>query len=77
MCPPAGLRLRVYDGDCFDLDHEVGTGEAGYADSRAGRGAQAKIAHAHIATLLEFVKIGDDRIGLHYVGQLRGPYAPE
>jgi len=30
-----------------------------------------KIAHAHIATLLEFVEIGDEGIGLHDVGRSR------
>jgi len=49
--------LRIDDGDSFDLDHEIGTGEAGYADGRAGWGGHTKIAHAYIAILLEFVEI--------------------
>jgi hypothetical protein len=41
---------------------------AGDAD---GRGGHAEIAHAHIATLLEFVEIGDEGIGLHDIGPSR------
>jgi class 3 adenylate cyclase len=52
--------LRIDDGDGFDLDHEIGAGEAGYAYGRAGWGGHAKIAHADIATLLKFVKISDE-----------------
>ena len=63
--------LRIDDGDSFDLDHEIGTGEAGYADGRAGWGGHAKIAHADIATFLKFVEISDEGIGLHDVGPNR------
>jgi hypothetical protein len=37
-----GPRLRIDYGHSFDLDHEVGTGQAGDADSRAGRGGHPK-----------------------------------
>jgi hypothetical protein len=32
--------------------------------------ATPEIAHAHIATLLEFVEIGDEGVGLHDIGQV-------
>jgi hypothetical protein len=71
-CRPAGgSPLRIDDGDSFDLNHEIGAGQAGYADGRAGWGGLAKIAHADIATLLKFVKISDEGIGLYDVGPSR------
>jgi hypothetical protein len=63
--------LRIDDGDSFDLDHEIGAGEAGYAYGRAGWSGHAKIAHADIATLLKFVEISDEGIGLYDVGPSR------
>src|SRR5262249_31268863 len=68
---PPSRRLRIDDSDGLDLDHEVGTGEASYADRRAGRRGDAEIAHAHIGTFLEFVEIGDEGIGLDDVGPSR------
>jgi hypothetical protein len=38
--------LGIDDGDSFNLDHEIGAGEAGYADGGAGWGDDAKIAHS-------------------------------
>src|SRR5271166_5692895 len=71
-----GLRLaggsrptsRIDDRHRLDLDHEIGTGEAGDADSRAGRSRHAEIAHAYITALLEFVKVGHERVGLDDIG---------
>jgi hypothetical protein len=38
----------IDDGDGLDLDHEIGSGETGNADGRAGRGRHPEIAHADV-----------------------------
>src|SRR5215470_6623604 len=67
----ASARTRfsgVDDGDGLDLDHEIGSGETGDADGRAGRGRHPEIAHADVGTLLELVEVGDKGVGLDDVG---------
>ena len=58
----------IDDGDGLDLDHEIGAGETGDADGRAGRGRHPEIAHADVGALLELVEIGDKGVGLDDVG---------
>src|SRR5256885_6463050 len=68
---PASARTRfsgIDDGDGLDLDHEIGSGETGNADGRAGRGRHSEIAHADVGALLELVEIGDKGVGLDDVG---------
>src|SRR5262249_54481700 len=54
----------VDDGDGLDLDHEIGSGETGDADGRAGRGRHPEIADADVSALLELVEVGDKGVGL-------------
>src|SRR5436853_1176600 len=68
---PASARTRfsgIDDGDGLDLDHEIGSGETGNADRRAGRGRHPEIAHADVGALLELVEVGDKGVGLDDVG---------
>ena len=58
----------IDDGDGLDLDHEIGSGETGNADGRAGRGRHPEIAHADVGALLELVKVGDKGVGLDDIG---------
>src|SRR5215813_1670363 len=58
----------IDDGDGLDLDHEIGSGEKGDADGRAGRGRHPEIAHADIGALLELVEVGNKGVGLDDVG---------
>ena len=50
-------------------DGDVGSGETGNADGRAGRGRHPEIAHADVGALLELVEIGDKGVGLDDVGK--------
>src|SRR6516162_2137693 len=59
----------VDDGDCLDLEHRLGIGEAADLDRRAGRGGRAEIAHPHVGVLGELLVIGDVGIGFDDVGQ--------
>src|SRR5215469_16017264 len=64
---PGSARTRssgINDDDCFDLDHEIGSGQTGDADGRAGRGCHAEIAHADVGALLELVEVGGKGVGL-------------
>src|SRR6516165_6435967 len=68
---PASGRTRssgIDDGDGLYLDHQIGSGETGDADGRAGRGRHAEIAHADIGALLELVEVGDKGVGLDDIG---------
>src|SRR5438552_7012486 len=68
---PASARTRfsgIDDGDGLDLDHEIGSGETGNADGRAGRGRHSEIAHSDVGALLELVEVGDKGVGLDDVG---------
>jgi len=68
---PASGRTRssgIDDGDGLYLDHEIGSGETGDADGRAGRGRHPEIAHADIGALLELVEVGDKGVGLDDIG---------
>src|SRR6516164_11568380 len=49
-------------------DHQIGSGETGEADGRAGRGRHPEIAHADVGALLELVEVGDKGVGLDDVG---------
>src|SRR5690242_9762845 len=67
----ASARTRfsgIDDGDGLDLDHEIGSGEPGDADGRAGRGRHPEIAHADVGALLELVEVGDKGVGLDDFG---------
>src|SRR6266576_1875179 len=75
---PPRTPSRTDNSHGLDLDHEIGTGKAGDADSRAGRGCHTDIAHAHVSALLEFVEVSDECVGLDDVSpcRARGLEAP-
>ena len=64
-------RVRVYELTTATASISMmKSGPARRVDGRASQGGHAEITHSDIATLLEFVEIGDEGISLHTSDQV-------